>query len=232
MRRAASLLAVVLAAPALAQQPELGPVIEEVVAVVGDRVVTRSDLELEARVVLVDNGGVEAAFGAIDAETMGSVLDWLLNQLLIHAEAERLQVFEVSADEVAREVERFRRRFGDPTAWRHFLATQDVGLERIASIFRRNLRVRRYLESRVKLTVRVGAEEVEAFYEENRSRFEGRPLSAVEDVIRGYLFKQRYERTVRTLVKELRERADVRVLVEPGARAAVPPPQPVEGPEE
>ncbi|RMG11173.1 MAG: hypothetical protein D6729_18385, partial [Deltaproteobacteria bacterium] len=204
-------------APPAASEAALGTLVEEVVLVVGDAVVTRSDLELEARVVLVGNGGLEAAFGPIDVETVRSVQSWLVNQLLIHAEAERLGVFEASSEEVEQALDAFRRRFGDEATWRRFLRSQDVGEDRIAAILRRNIRVRRYLESRVKLTVQVSDEDVAAFYERERSRFGDRSLDAVREVIRGYLFKQRYEASVRKLVRDLSSWADPRVLAEPRA---------------
>lgn len=233
MRRLAPILLLVLAAgpPAAAgarspgsADAGLGPVVEEVVAVVEERVVTRTDLELEARVVLVDNGGYEAAFAPLDRATLSSVLDYLVNQMLIVSEAERLRVFEVSADEVAREVDRFARRFPDRATYEAFLTAQDVTADRIAGIFRRDLRVKRYLDSRVKLTVRIGEDEVQAFYEKNGERFGGRTLADVREVIRGYLFKQRYEETVRRLVKELRGRGEVRILTRPDGAPGTPAP--------
>lgn len=215
---------VALCLPALAQDGspgDLGAVVEEVVAAVGPRVITRSDLELETRVVLINGGGTEAAFAALEAETVRSAFNWLLNQMVIVAEAERLQVFEVTPEQAAQDASAFARRFGDAKRYAAFLEAQDVTQERILGIFRRNLRVKRYLDSRVKLTVRVSEDEVAVFYADNIPRFSGRPLSEVAEVIRGYLFKQRYEDTVRRLVAELRAKARLRVVVEPGAMAAV-----------
>lgn len=202
----------------------MGPIAEEIVLTTGDRFVTLSDLELEARVVLVTGGGVEAAFAPISAEAVDSVLDFLVNQLLILAEVERLQVFEVTGEEVQAEVERFVSAFPDRNTFDAFLAAQDVGVERIAAIFRRNLRVQRFLESRVRLTVRVEDEEVAAFHAENADRFPGRSLDEVREVIRGHLFRQRFEAAVTSLVGDLRRRSEVVILSRPAGLPAARPP--------
>ncbi len=234
MRRVACVLTLVLGiAPAAGVRAEadggvatdpLGRLVDDVVLVVGDKTVTRSDLELEARVALVSGGGMKAAFGRIDADTVASVLDYVINQMLIVAEAERLQVFQVPSDDVSRAVDRFEHRFPDRATWEAWLASQDVTPERIAAVFRRNLRVKRYVDSRVKLTVHVTDAEVAAYYQAHRADFEGRPLAKVRDVVRSYLFKQHYEAAVRRMVKELRDRARVRVLSTPAAFPAVAPP--------
>ena len=203
----------------------LGRLVDDVVLVVGDKTITRSDLELEARVALVSGGGMKAAFGRIDADTVASVLDYVIDQMLIVAEAERLQVFQVSPDDVSRALDRFMHRFPDRASWEAFLTSQDVTPERIAAVFRRNLRVKRYIDSRVKLTVHVTDGEVAAYYRAHRGDFDGRPLAKVRDVVRSYLFKQHYETAVRRMVKDLRDRARVRVLFTPAAFPAVAHPR-------
>jgi hypothetical protein len=202
----------------------LGPVVDEVVLTAGERFVTRSDLELEARVVLIAGGGLEAAFAPITEEVLESVMDYLVNQMLILAEVERLQVFEVGSEEVSAEIERFVSAFPERGVFEAFLAAQDVGAERIGAILRRNLRVQRFLESRVKLTVRVDEDEVVAFFAENAERFPGRSLDEVREVIRGHLFRQRFEDAVARLVADLEQRTEVVVLSRPaGLPAALPP---------
>jgi len=208
-----------------ASENDLGPIAEQVVLVVGDRVVTESDLELEARVALVSGGGARAAFAALDADTLASVIDYVINQMLIFAEAKRLEVFDVSDRDVSAALDRFIDRFPDRATWKAFLAAQDVTADRVASILRRNLRVKRYLDSRVKLTVHVSDKEITDFYRAHRKRFGGRSLAEVRDVIHGYLFKKHYEASVRQLVAALRARGEVRVLAHPSgipARGAPP----------
>ncbi len=206
------------AAPARELAPRdhgLGPVIDEVVLSVGERFVTRSELELEARVVLLMGGGAQGAFASIPGDTVASVLDYVVNQLLILKEVDRLRVFEVDTEEVGSEYARFVAAFEDPTALDDFLHALDVGPKRIAAILRRNLRVQRYLESRVRLTVRVAEDEVVAFFVENSERFADRSLEEMREAIRGYLFRERFEAAVQELMDDLRARTEIRVLAEP-----------------
>ncbi len=193
----------------------LGPVVEEIVVSVGSRFLTRSDLEVEARVALVMGGGEAGAHSAIGEETVASVLDYLVNQLLIIEEVERLQVFEVDAKDIASEYERFVSSFPSQAELEAFLDALGVGPERLAAIFRRNLRVQRFLESRMRLAVRVEEDEVVAFYIDNSERFPGRSLDDMRDTIRARLFRERFDEAIRDLIDDLRGRSDVRVLAEP-----------------
>ncbi len=200
---------------------DLGRLTESVVLVVGDRVVTRSELEIESRLVLVASGGVNAAFAELDAQTISSVQAYLVNQLLILQEVERLVVFEVDTGEASRELELLRQRFPSRQSFEIFLQSQDVTLERVRATLERNLRVKRYLDTRVKMSVNVTDADVGTFYEEHRDRFRDQPLERVQEVIRGYLFEQRYKDAVQDLMERLRRHGEVQVLETPTRFAAV-----------
>ncbi|MDF1562679.1 MAG: hypothetical protein P1V51_06530 [Deltaproteobacteria bacterium] len=199
----------------------LGELAESVVLAVGERVVTRTELEFEARLVLVASGGVNAAFAELDAQTIASVQAYLINQLLILQEVERLGVFEVEPDEVSRELELLRQRFPSRQSFEVFLQSQDVSLDRVRAILERNLRVKRYLDTRVKMSVNVTDVDVRAFYEQEPTRFRGQPLERVREVIRGYLFEQRYKDAVQALMERLRKHGEVQQLETPARFAAV-----------
>ncbi len=185
----------------------LGPVLEEVVLSVGERFLTRSDLELETRVVLVSRGGVEAAFAPIGKETVASVMDLIVSELLIVEEVERLRVFEVSEEEVALEVKRFAAMFAERCDYERFLASQDVGPERLRSIFLRRLRVGRYLEERVSRAARA--------LDGGDTGFLSRPVPYTEEPDDDEFYAAHGPAaSVRKIVSELRRRGDVRYVAE------------------
>lgn len=200
---------------------DLGHLAESVALVVGERVVTRSELEVEARLVLVASGGVNAAFAELDAQTIASVQAYLVNQLLILQEVERLGVFEVDADEASRELALLRQRFPSRQSFEIFLQSQDVTFDRVRATLERNLRVKRYLDTRVKMSVNVTDADVRTFFEGHRKRFRDQPLERVREVIRGYLFEQRYKDAVQDLMARLRRNGEVQILEAPTRFAAV-----------
>jgi hypothetical protein len=219
------LLAALLAFPLLAgavDGPPEGRVVDEVVAVVATRgqetrIVTLTQVAEEGRIALVARGGIEAAFAPLDGAVLRASLDWYVDQLLLHEEAVRLQVFEVERDATQAELARFKAAFGSPRDFKAFLYQIDATEEDLASVLRRMLRVRRYLDSRLG-RMRPTTREIEAWYAAHPSEYGGRPLAEVTDEIAARLTAAKAATETRALLADLRSRADVRILVDLGAR--------------
>lgn len=219
------LLAAILLVPLAAagvDAPDGGSVVDEVVAVVATRgreahVITRSKVAEEGRIALVSRGGIEAATGVLDGAVLRASLDWYVDQLLLHEEATRLQVFEVDREAALAELARFKAEFRSPQDFKGFLFEIDATEEELAAILRRSLRVRRYLESRLG-RIRPSPREIEAWYAAHVSDYGGRPLAEVTDEISARLASGRADTETKALLADLRGRADIRVLVDLGAR--------------
>jgi hypothetical protein len=217
----AALLVLPLLAGAADAPPE-GRVFDEVVAVVATRgqearIVTLTQVSEEGRIALVARGGIEAAFAPLDGAVLRASLDWYVDQLLLYEEAVRLQVFEVDREAAQAELARFKAAFRSPRDYKAFLYQIDATEEDLASVLRRMLRVRRYLESRLG-RLRPSPREIEAWYAANASEYGGRPLAEVTDEIAARLSAGKAATETRALLADLRNRADVRILVDLGAR--------------
>lgn len=203
-------------ATSLAAGPAAGAtVMEEVVAVVRNppgsspRLVTLTRLVEEARIVLASRGAVEAAAGPVDVAVLRATLEWVLDQTLLSDEASRLQVAQVSRDQIDAELARFRARFPDEAAYARFLAVAELSDEEVSSVLARMLRVERYLDTRVGRGSSVSDEDVQRYA---RERGLSVASAAARDAVRGRLAEARIEVAVRELMAELRARADIRVL--------------------
>ncbi len=223
------LVTLAAAAPSVAEPSPSGAaagpaVVEEVVAVVRNplgaaaRIVTLTRLVEEARIVLVSKGAVEAAARPIDAQVLRATLEWVLNQTLLSDEAARLQVAEVTREQVAAEVGRFRARFQGDAAYARFLASAELTDEEVSAVLARMLRVERYLETRVGRGGAVSDDDVRQYAREQGLSVETR---AALEAVRARLSEARVESAVRDLLAELRGRADIRILdpaLGPGAK--------------
>ena len=202
--------------------PEEGRVVDEVVAVVATRgrearIVTLSKVAEEGRIALVSRGGIEAATATLDGAVLRASLDWYVDQLLLHEEAVRLQVFEVEREAAVAELARFKAEFATPGQFKAFLFEIDATEEELTSTLRRSLRVRRYLESRLG-RLRPSPRDVEAWYAAHPSEYGGRPLAQVTEEITARLTAARADSETKALLADLRRRADIRILVDLGAR--------------
>lgn len=206
----------ILLALTVAAAPAEGRVVEQIVAVVRNpagaqpRPVMLTRLAQEARVALVGQGALEAATAPLDDAALRAALRWLVDQLLVADEAARLQVDEVAREEIQAAVRHFRERFPAEAAFRRFLEAADLSEEELAVALARDLKVQRYLESRVGRGARVSDEELARHLAGQGATLES---PAAREAVRARLSAERAQAQVRQLVADLRARADVRVLV-------------------
>ena len=105
---------------------------------------------------------------------------------------------------------RFRDRFAGEASYRRFLEAADLTEEDLVVSLARDLRVQRYLESRIGRGARVTDEEVARFLEAQGATLEG---PGAREAVRARLEGEKAQAQVRQLLNDLRARAEVRVLV-------------------
>src|SRR5688500_580904 len=127
-RRALVCLAVLLPAWGGAQTPATGAsrVIDRAVAVVEGRVRSLSQLICVAKVSLIQQGGLEAAFAERDAQTLEPALINSIGERLEAAEAEKLQAYPLEEGELEAALRALEDRFTRPKDFERFLAVHDV----------------------------------------------------------------------------------------------------------
>jgi hypothetical protein len=197
-----------------------GRELDRVVAVIGNQVLTLSELEFETRVALVLRGGVRAAEASLDEQTLRGALELAINQRLLVAGADRLQAFPAERSEVEGRLKAFRERFEDETALLAFLARHDADLEQLTAVLERGVRAERILDSRVRLRAQVSEAEVRRYWEEHKAVVGG-PYESVREALKEKLFRERYGQLAKEEFAQVRAGAKVR-RVAPFAREALP----------
>jgi hypothetical protein len=218
------LLALAVSAPSAASKDE-GRVVDQIVAVVrfpnegGTSPVTLSRLVEEARIAMISRGAVAAASRPLDGAALRASLEWLIGQIVLDDEVTRLGLPPVAQADIESELSRFRARFAKPADFQEFLDRLDITTEELTAVLRRMLRVQRYVESRVRHAAPADDSEVEAFYQEHRAEFGGRSLASVRQLVRARMLEERIRADVKSLVGELRERCEIRMLADLDALA-------------
>ncbi|WP_426730961.1 hypothetical protein [Myxococcus faecalis] len=202
-----------LAAPAVhAQAPAgeaQGRVVDRVVAIIEGRVLTQSELEFEARVALVQRGGLQALEVPLDEELLRGALELAISQRVQVLNADRLQAFPAEPAEVDARLEAFRLRVGGSQALERFLARADVDVEGLKAVLTRGLRAERVLDSRIRLRAQVGETEIRRFYEQHPGDFPA-DYETVRESIREKLFRERYAALAVEELAQVRASAQVR----------------------
>ncbi len=160
-------------------------VLDRIVAVIDKQPLLLSELELEARMVLVSQGEPEAAFTPLSENRLAVALEYTIGQRLAYLEAQRLGVFEVEENDVQKEVKQWETQIGGPSNFLKFMKRYGLSREQINSVVSRGLRASRFLDSKLKLALRASRQET------------------TPDLLRSLTQKQ---------IKELRSRTEIRVL--------------------
>ena len=224
--RACGLVALAVASVASAQ-PLPGPpaapagrVLDRVVAVVESQVLTLSTLEFEARVALIERGGVQAAEAPLDESILRGALELALSQRLQVLDADRLQAFPADPQELQARHARFVARIGGEAALQAFLTRHEVDAEALVAVLERAVRAEHILDSRVRLRAQVSEAEVRRYYDAHAQELGG-SYALARAGVRERLMRERYAQLAQAELASVRRSPLVR-RVAPFAREGAP----------
>ncbi|MEW6430292.1 MAG: hypothetical protein AB1730_02185 [Myxococcota bacterium] len=194
-----------------------GVVIDRAVASIEGQVLTLSQLEFEARVLLVNAGAVAAAFAPLDHEALSAGLTAIIDERLATLEADKLDAYPVPQEEVEKAIAEFRARFESEARFRDFLARNEAELSDVGRVLERSLRARRALEGKLRLRVQISDEDVAA------AKAATPALRDVADaLVKQRLANERFQQLVKQELAAARRDVDVRLLGPFSQKAAAP----------
>src|SRR5262249_47554751 len=153
--------------------------------------ITLSELVFEARVALIERGGLRGADAPLDDETLRSALQLSIAERLETNEADKLQAFPLEDEEVEAAYRAFHSRFQTEDAFNAFLARHEADPQQLKSLLARRLRAEKILDSKVRLRARVTEADARRYFEQHRKELGGN-FEEVRDQIREKLFRERY----------------------------------------
>lgn len=178
--------------------------LDSVAAVIERRVVTLSEVSIEARLVLFERGGVDVALGPVDERLRAAVLETMVAQELLALEARRAGVV-VRETEIDGALHQQRARFDSEDAARAFWARLGADEELLRARARRDLSADVMLK-RAWAEIRVPAIDVARFLEQH-------PEHGTIERARAVLEQREKERVVAEALRRARTDADVRIIL-------------------
>lgn len=197
---------------ALLAAPVSARVLDRVVALVDGRVLSWSQLDFEARVMLIDRGGVQAATAPLDASALQGALDLAIAQRAATAEADKLNAYAVDPAEIDRRLRGFEARFASPAAFEAFLRAHDTDRAALAEVLARALRTEKLIEGRVRLRSQVPEGEVKKAWEADRG---GQSWEEARGPLRERMQRERAFVLAREALGQLRSSIPVRIIARP-----------------
>ena len=192
-------------------------VVDVIVALVNDDVITRSDL---LWAMALDPESPSPA-GPISSDVLRRMLDIVIEQRLVAQEASRIPTNEVTQEEINKKRSEVIAQFPSEAAFRQ--RVQSVGLtpERIDELIRQRILIERFIEFRFYSLVFVSQQEIEKYYKEVLSPKVQKAgqvpptLDQVRDTITEILKQEKISQELDRYLATARQRADVVFLAEP-----------------
>ncbi len=180
--------------------------VDHIVAAVNNEVITASEL---AQAVALNRRFGKPGEGASALEQ--STLQGLITRRLLVQEAQRLRFVEVTDEETAAAVKRFADLFASRTAYSDFLADNDLTEAELARMLGEQLLVKRFVEKKVGLFVRVSRTDAEEWFRTHPREYAGKRFVDVQKSITDFLQDRAVQTQLDQYVAELRAKADIRI---------------------
>lgn len=209
--------------PGWAEEAATGEtVVDRVVAVVGAagdrsqdlRIVTDFELEVEAQLLLAERAhSVEVALGRpVPEQLRESVLETVINYLLIESEASRLALVSVSDSEVTAERHVIELRAGGEGALEQLRQRTGAPEELIDTIIRRRALVSLFIQRNIQLVAPITELDVEEAFTEGDHPFGDRPLEEIRSSIETFLTARRQRERLTQWLENARRRSRIWII--------------------
>lgn len=180
-------------------------VVDRIAAIVGDQVITLSDVRAAADLELVDGAA---------AMTQPQLTERLIERELMRAEVERFGAAEVMQDAVDARVQRIRSRYSSDAAFKAALDAHGLSDARFRAWLVDDARIDAYVQQRFAAAAQPTDEEVLQYYLSREREFAGedgrpRPFADVQDTVRQRLSESRRRAMIEDWLTGLRRRTTV-----------------------
>ncbi len=192
-------------------------VIDQILMLVNNEVVTRSDLLWS---LAMDPQSPSPA-GVLDSDTLRRKLEVMIDERLISQEAARIPSAEVAQDEIDKKRAELIKQFPNESVFRQRAESVGLTANRIDQILAQRILIDKFIDFRFRSFVFASDQEVRKFYEERltvamRNRGEVvPPLETVRPTITDIIKGDKIEQEIDRWLREARQRADIVPLAEP-----------------
>jgi hypothetical protein len=207
----------ILALAALTARAEI---VDRIVAIAGNRVITWSDVVAEARYQAFLANEAPPSLGELARPgTMAPILTRLIDQRLLEQDRDMLPFAAPDGSEVDGRLEETRSRFPSPEAYRQALARAGLAEEALIARLTREVNLMAFVDRRLRPQVRLDTASVERYYSDTLTpelrrggQTEMPPMEDVREQIEQVLSAQQMNERLEQLLRDLRVRMGVKIL--------------------
>lgn len=220
MKRVLAILSMLVLVAAGSATAQSGETIDRIIATVNKQPLLLSDWDVSLRIEAFLQG---RAVGTFSEEERKAALSRLIDRELL---LQQMQAdYSPSSEEVAEQIKAVRSQLQvvDDSAWQQLLRAYNLVPSELESFLRLQLQVVRFVDLRLRPTVRVDEEAIEAYYQESlvpevkKTGAEPEPLQQVRQRIREILVQQKMDGVLEAWLANLRSQSEVHIASDPDA---------------
>lgn len=181
--------------------------VERIVAVVDRQTITLSDVKRAGAVEIAKRAGAAATRQKWPEDFLEDMRKHLVQQTLLLDEAQRYSQVAPPDSDVEKALADLKRRFGDEKAFATFLAQCAMTIEDVRDHLRRDIRVDRFLELRIRSRLEVREQDLINY---RVSRPDARQLP--DDELARRVLEDLFIKKTLDYLRELAEKSDVRFI--------------------
>jgi hypothetical protein len=210
------ILVIILLLSTLCSQARSQQVVDQILALVNDDPVTKSDL---LWAIALDPKSPNPV-GPVSSDVLRRMLDVVIEQRLVAQEAARVPTAEVTQDDIGKKRGELIAGFPSENAFRQRVESVGLTPERIDELLRQRILIDRFIEFRFQSFVFVSQQEIERYYKEElvpKVQKAGQvppTLEQVRDTITEILKQEKIGQELDRYLTTARQRADVVYLSE------------------
>lgn len=218
MKRVLAFLSIAILALVGSATAQPGEVIDRIIATVNKQPLLLSDWDTSLRIEAFLQGRAVSTFS--EAERKAALNRLIDRELLL----QQMQAdYSPTSEEVAERMEAVRSQLKavDNPAWLQLLKTYSLVPGDVESFLRSQLQVMRFVDLRLRPTVRVDEEAIETYYNQSlvpevkKTGAEPEPLQQVRQKIREILVQQKMDGVLEAWLTNLRSQSEVHIASDP-----------------
>jgi hypothetical protein len=194
--------------------------VDEILTLVNNEVITRSDLIWS----LALDPKMPAPSGHLSSEVLRQKLEVMVDERLISQEAARVPGAEVSTAEIDAIRNKLIKQFGNENAFRQRVAAIGLTAERVDELLKQRILIDRFIDFRFRSFVFISEQEIQRYYDQElvpKLKADGQippPVKEVSDQISAILRQEKVNQEIDRWLAEARQRADIVQLAEPSSK--------------
>lgn len=218
MKRAFAILVITVLMAAVASFAQGGEIIDRIIATVNKQPLLLSDWETSLRMEAFLAGRSVSSYSADERKAaLNRLIDRELLQQQMQAD------YNPSPEEVTERLQSIRQQMkvADDKTWQELLARDSIQSVELESFVRAQLQVMRFIDLRLRPTVRVDEEAIEAYYRDSllpelkKTGAEPEPLQRLRLKIREILVQQKMDGVLDAWLSNLRSQSEVHIASDP-----------------